>query len=122
MPWINKEMCTGCQTCINECTVGAISMEADAAVIKQDECIRCGVCHDVCPVDAIRHDGEKVAEEVQANLTWAKKFLTHDYYLNDTKKQKELLGRLQRFFTKNIKVAEKTIEKLKSMQDAKAED
>jgi len=22
MPWVNKEMCTGCGICIDECTVG----------------------------------------------------------------------------------------------------
>ncbi len=43
MPWINKELCTGCQTCVDECYVGAISMEKDFAFIKEDECIRCGV-------------------------------------------------------------------------------
>ena len=109
MPWINKELCTGCQTCVDECSVGAVSMEEDIAFIKEDECIRCGVCHDVCPDDAVRHDGERIPEEVQSNLAWAKKLLTHEYYSNDKTKQKQLIDRLQRFFAKNKKVAEKTI-------------
>ena len=112
MPWINKELCTGCQTCVDECSVGAISMEEDIAFIKEDECIRCGVCHDVCPDDAVRHDGERIPEEVESNLAWAKKLLTHEYYSNDKTKQKQLIERLQRYFTKNKKVAEKTIERL----------
>ena len=112
MPWINKELCTGCQTCVDECSVGAISMEEDIAFIKEDECIRCGVCHDVCPDDAVRHDGERIPEEVQSNLAWAKKLLTHEYYSSDKTKQKQLIERLQRFFIKNKKVAEKTIERL----------
>ncbi len=29
MPWINKEMCTGCLTCVDECSVGAISMDEE---------------------------------------------------------------------------------------------
>ena len=117
MPWINKELCTGCQTCVDECSVGAISMEEDIAFIKEDECIRCGVCHDVCPEDAVRHDGERIPEEVQANLAWAKKLLTHEYYFNDKTKQKQLIDRLQRFFTKNRKVAEKTIDQLGILQN-----
>jgi len=122
MPWINKELCTGCQTCVDECSVGAISMEEDIAFIKEDECIRCGVCHDVCPDDAVRHDGERIPEEVQANLAWAKKLLTHEYYFNAKTKQKQLIDRLQRFFTKNKKVAEKTIEQLEILQNTEYAD
>ena len=122
MPWINKELCTGCQTCVDECSVGAISMEEDIAFIKEDECIRCGVCHDVCPDDAVRHDGERIPEEVQSNLAWAKKLLTHEYYSNDKTKQKHLIERLQRFFAKNKKVAEKTIEQLGILQNAEYAD
>ena len=122
MPWINKELCTGCQTCVDECSVGAISMEEDIAFIKEDECIRCGVCHDVCPEDAVRHDGERIPEEVQSNLAWAKKLLTHEYYSNDKTKQKQLIERLQRFFTKNKKVAEKTIEQLGALQNTEYEN
>ena len=122
MPWINKELCTGCQTCVEECSVGAISMEEDIAFIKEDECIRCGVCHDVCPEDAVRHDGERIPEEVQSNLAWAKKLLTNEYYSNDKTKQKQLIERLQRFFTKNKKVAEKTIEQLGILQNTEYED
>ena len=112
MPWINKELCSGCRTCIDECAVGAISMEEDIAFIKEDECIRCGICHDVCPDDAVRHDGERISEEVQSNMAWAQKLLNHEYYSNDTIKQKQLVERLHRYFTKNKKVAEKTIEQL----------
>jgi len=117
MPWINKESCTGCQTCVKECPAGAISMEDEIAFIKDDECIRCGVCHDVCPIDAVRHDGELIDEEVQSNLAWAKKLLTHEYYSNDKTKQKQLIDRLHRFFAKNKKVAEKTIEQLEILHN-----
>ena len=122
MPWINKELCTGCQTCVDECSVGAISMEEDIAFIKEDECIRCGVCHDVCPEDAVRHDGERIPEEVQTNLAWVKKLIAHEYYSNNKIKQKQLIERLQRFFTKNKKVAEKTIEQLGILQNTEYAD
>ena len=117
MPWVDKELCTGCQICVDECPVGAISIEEGIAFIKEDECIRCGVCHDVCPYDAVRHDSERIPEEVQSNLAWVKKLLTHEYYSNDKTKQKQLIHRLQRFFTKNKKVAEKTIEQLEILRN-----
>lgn len=116
MPWVNEELCTGCETCIDECSVGAISMNEDIAVIEDEECIRCGVCHDICPDEAVRHDGERIPEEVKSNIDWATKLLTHEYYSNDKAKQKQLIERLQRFFTKNKKVAEKTIEQLEDLK------
>ena len=112
MPWIKKELCSGCQTCVEACPVGAISMEADSALIREDECLRCGSCHDICPSDAVRHDGERIPEEVQSNLAWARKLLGHAYYCDDPVKQQQLIERLQRFFTKNKKVAEQTIAQL----------
>jgi Indolepyruvate ferredoxin oxidoreductase, alpha and beta subunits len=119
MPWINEEICTGCEICVNECCVSAISMNEAVALINQNKCIRCGVCHDVCPTDAVRHDGEKIPEEVESNLTWAIDLLEHEYYLNDKKKQKQLIERLLRYFIKNRKVIEKTIERLKVLQNTK---
>jgi len=118
MPWINEELCTGCRLCLAECSVGAISVKNGSAFIEQGECIRCGVCHDVCPSYAVRHDGERIPEEVQANLAWARSLLEHEYYLNDGSKQKKLIERLQRFFAKDRKVAEKTIEELGSWQNS----
>ncbi len=116
MPWIDKNRCTGCQECIDECSVGAISIKENIAVINDDECIRCAVCHDVCQENAVRHDGERIAEEVQSNLDWAEKLLTHEYYSKDKTKQAQLIDRLQRFFTKNKKVAEQTIEQLVTLK------
>ena len=122
MPWINEELCTGCQTCVDECLAGAISMEGDIAVINDNKCIRCAVCHDVCPEDAVRHDGERIPEDVQFNLDWVKKLLSHDYYSNDKAKQQQLIERLKRFFNKNKMVAEKTIEQLVILQDTESAD
>lgn len=122
MPWINREMCTGCQICVDECSVGAISMEEDIAFINEDKCIRCGVCHDVCPNDAVRHDSEKINEEVESNLAWAGKLLEHEYYSDDKKKQKELVERLRRYFSKNKKVTEKTIERLEILLNTEYSD
>jgi ferredoxin len=124
MPWISKALCTGCQICVDECSVGAIAMDDDeeSAFIDESECIRCGVCHDVCPNDAVRHDGERIPEEVESNVAWVKELLEHKYYVNDKKKQKELIDRLLRYFAKNKKVVEKTIERLGMLQDTEYAD
>lgn len=118
MPWINKEMCTGCEVCIEECPVGAIFMEADVAVIDDAECIRCATCHDICDNDAVRHDGELIPEEVAVNLAWVRQLLAHDYYSGDPEGQQALLQRLERYFSKNKKVAEKTIERIQELMKA----
>jgi len=117
MPWIKRELCTGCGICVDECYVGAISMKEDVAFINEDECIRCGVCHDICPSDAVRHDGERIPEEVGSNLAWAKKLLEHEYYSNDRAKQRQLVQRLRRYFAKEKKVVEKTMERLEALLD-----
>jgi len=118
MPWISQKLCTGCQQCIDECSAGVITMVEELAVIDEDACIRCGVCHDVCPEDAVRHDSERIPEEVESNLKWAKKLLAHEYYAGDRVKQRQLIDRLQRFFTKNKKVIGKTIERLGELKKA----
>jgi ferredoxin len=44
------DKCVGCQICIDECTVGAITGDhKQVHVIDQAKCMRCGTCHTVCP-------------------------------------------------------------------------
>lgn len=50
---IDKEKCTGCETCVDECPAAAITMENDKAVVNNDLCVDCGSCVDVCPAEAI---------------------------------------------------------------------
>ena len=52
---IEKNKCTGCTACMNNCPKGAISFEEDKdgfkyPVINQDKCIDCGLCKKTCPV------------------------------------------------------------------------
>ena len=113
MPWVNQEMCTGCGTCVEECPVDAIALdEQDLARIDEQECIRCGTCHDVCPEEAVRHDGERIPQEVEANIQWVKKLMGH---FETDEEKKGLVGRMVRYFTKERKVAERTIERLQSL-------
>ncbi|MDP4267423.1 MAG: 4Fe-4S binding protein [Bacteroidota bacterium] len=49
---IDKDTCTACGTCIDECPVEAIH-EGEVYSIDPDVCTECGSCADVCPVEAI---------------------------------------------------------------------
>jgi len=64
MPWIDKNRCTGCGICVEECPVNAINIKDGKAIIDMKKCIRCKRCHEVCPKNAIRHDNERNQKEV----------------------------------------------------------
>ena len=49
---IDKEKCTACGTCVDNCPVDAIKVE-DKALVDAGECIDCGTCIDECPESAI---------------------------------------------------------------------
>ena len=53
---VDKEKCTGCESCIEECPSEAIKMADDKAAIEADNCVDCGVCVDACPAEAIELD------------------------------------------------------------------
>ncbi len=50
---IDKEKCTGCETCVDECPSEAISMSSEKAVVDADACVDCGACVEPCPAEAI---------------------------------------------------------------------
>jgi ferredoxin len=110
MPWVDKDKCTGCETCVKECPVNAISMKEGKAEIDMEKCIMCGKCHDVCPQEAVRHDSEKIPFEVEKNIEKTKKLIKNF----DSKKEKQaFLERIIKYFNKETKVAEKTINEIK---------
>ena len=49
---VDKEKCTGCSVCADECPVEAITVD-DVAVVDAEECTDCGACVDECPEEAI---------------------------------------------------------------------
>jgi len=105
-------MCTRCGICVDECPVGAISLEDDGAVINDAECIRCGKCHDVCPQEAVRHDGERLPQEVEANIQWARHLMGH---FDSDAERAALLERLKRHFKLKRKILEETERRLQSL-------
>ncbi len=113
MPWVDKEKCTGCGTCVEECPVGAIAWEEKKAKINMDVCIRCGVCHSVCPEKAVRHDSGRIPQEVEANVEKVQGYMEH--FSNDRKRQ-ACFKRSMDFFKFQKTVAERTLKKLGRMQ------
>jgi len=114
MPWINEDLCVGCGVCVDDCPVGAITLkENQKAVINDDACIRCGQCHEVCPQEAVRHDSERIPEQVAANIEKTRILLQHYKSPDD---QQSLLERMVRYFKKEEKVTGLTIDKLTAMK------
>ena len=115
MPWVKEELCTGCGSCIGQCPVGAMQMQDNhRATINEVACIRCGRCHDVCPEDAVRHDSERIPQEVAANLQWVFELLDH---FQEPKEQTAFIKRMIRFFNKQRKVSEQTIATIKAAEE-----
>ena len=52
-PQVDPELCTGCQTCIDQCPVSALSMGEEFPEVDPDICITCFCCQEVCPEKAI---------------------------------------------------------------------
>ena len=50
---VDKEKCSGCESCVGECPSEAIKMIDEKADVDADACVDCGVCVDTCPVEAI---------------------------------------------------------------------
>jgi len=113
MPWIDKESCTGCGICVNECPVDAIFMNVEEAEINMAECIRCGTCHDVCPQESVRHDSEKTPDKIKANVEMTKKNMALcARYLGGDQEKVKCLNRMKKYFNNQKMIAEKTLEEL----------
>jgi NAD-dependent dihydropyrimidine dehydrogenase PreA subunit len=50
---VNQELCTGCGACIDACSVEAIQLLDQCAVIDDGLCTQCEACIDACPNEAI---------------------------------------------------------------------
>lgn len=88
------------------------------AKINMDGCIRCGKCHDVCPEEAVRHDSEKIPNEVKTNIIETKKFMDAcAKYLGHAKERQKCFNRMIKHFKKEKVVAEKTLEELELLRD-----
>lgn len=51
---VDPELCTGCETCLERCQMGAIALNDDeVAEINLDRCIGCGLCVTTCTGEAL---------------------------------------------------------------------
>jgi ferredoxin len=50
---VDKDKCTGCGTCVDECPAAAIVLNDEKAKVDADLCVDCESCVDVCPSEAI---------------------------------------------------------------------
>lgn len=46
---VNQELCAGCGVCVDACSVGAIQLVDQRAVIDEALCTQCEACCDACP-------------------------------------------------------------------------
>lgn len=53
---VDREKCTGCESCVEACPLEAIEMHDEIAVVDDEVCGECGACVDVCPAEAITLD------------------------------------------------------------------
>ncbi|MHA2295924.1 MAG: hydrogenase iron-sulfur subunit [Candidatus Hodarchaeales archaeon] len=75
---VNKDTCTGCETCIKNCPTTAITLVDEKASVNQDTCISCELCTIVCPTGAI------TVENQRENLLNAKIELMTTIYKENT--------------------------------------
>jgi ferredoxin len=50
---VDKDLCTGCATCVDACPFDALSVEGDESVLDWEKCMGCGVCVEKCPSGAL---------------------------------------------------------------------
>jgi len=50
---VDQELCSGCGTCLDACSTGAIQLVDQRAVIDDVLCKHCQACADACPNEAI---------------------------------------------------------------------
>jgi electron transfer flavoprotein alpha subunit/NAD-dependent dihydropyrimidine dehydrogenase PreA subunit len=63
--WVEKEECAGCESCLEACPLGAISMRDGLAVIDE-KCNSCGACVESCDQGAIKSDAAAGKADISA--------------------------------------------------------
>ena len=53
LPQADRELCTACGTCVDQCPVDALAMIDELPEVDAGKCIACFCCQEICPVKAI---------------------------------------------------------------------
>jgi electron transfer flavoprotein alpha subunit len=65
---IDRELCIGCEACVDACAFDAIHLDKDEIAVANDNCTACGACVDECPTEALRLPGAETLAVVTTNL------------------------------------------------------
>ncbi|MDF1593226.1 MAG: 4Fe-4S binding protein [Desulfobacterales bacterium] len=63
---LDRDLCTGCKICSQECSVHAIEMESNLPRFGEN-CVRCGLCVTICPAKALLLPTEERAREIRCD-------------------------------------------------------
>jgi electron transport complex protein RnfB len=73
---VDRELCAGCETCLDRCQMDAILMnDENLAVINRERCIGCGLCVTTCPSEAIKLMPKPAEEHVTPPVSGAEQML-----------------------------------------------
>jgi uncharacterized Fe-S center protein len=67
-PYVNKESCNGCRSCIQWCSFEAIVPDGEKVIIDETRCSGCGACLSVCPQGAIRIVWDEQTADMQEKM------------------------------------------------------
>jgi len=78
---VNRELCIGCEACVDACAFDAIHLDDEEIAVANDNCTACGACIDECPTDALSLPGAETPAVVTVDLDayqgvwfWAEQF------------------------------------------------
>lgn len=66
---IDRELCIGCEACVDACAFDAIHLDDDEIAVANDNCTACGACIDECPVEALRLPAAETPAVVTTDLS-----------------------------------------------------